>query len=586
MLRIDVDLLLGAYYATSYCDRNQGEWPPHPARLFCALVAAYHGVPDPADDERAALEWLERQDPPHISASSASQRDAVQVFVPVNDATVTGDLEADAAALAQLEVAAATDPRAQGALAAARKRFGEKMQRAIAVSKASAEGLRTAESLLPERRLRKVRTFPAMLPQQPKVAFLWPQAAPTPTLLAALTRLCVRVARLGHSSSLVALRVSQQAAADPSFVPDDGGEVRLRVPRRGQLAQLEDAFPQHRETEPRVMPSGFQRYRAGQAPPQPPPRSLFGEDWLVLNCSALDPERPGAEGRRPWLPISSAVGLARMLRSALLSHCGAAVDPIPEVLSGHTADRGPSPRPHLAVVPLPNVGNRHAQGQLLGVALVLPRGATEEERRALRRAVAAWVRHAQAEAEQRGTPTGGADGALPLLPLKLGGTGLLRLQVQEERSPLRGLQAETWARAALRWGTATPIALDRNPGELWSGTAAQRTAAHQRARQGIEAACARIGLPAPLRIELQRGPVLAGSAPVAAFPAYPPGQKGPRRVLVHARLTFAAPVQGPMLLGAGRHFGLGLLRPLPAAEQDPPEGQEEAEQERKGASHG
>jgi CRISPR-associated protein Csb2 len=31
--------------------------------------------------------------------------------------------------------------------------------------------------------------------------------------------------------------------------------------------------------------------------------------------------------------------------------------------------------------------------------------------------------------------------------------------------------------------------------------------------------------------------------------------------LTHVRLTFAEPVGGPVLLGAGRYVGLGLLRP-------------------------
>ena len=35
----------------------------------------------------------------------------------------------------------------------------------------------------------------------------------------------------------------------------------------------------------------------------------------------------------------------------------------------------------------------------------------------------------------------------------------------------------------------------------------------------------------------------------------------PQRVKVHALVEFADPVRGPVLLGAGRFFGLGLFRP-------------------------
>ena len=65
--------------------------------------------------------------------------------------------------------------------------------------------------------------------------------------------------------------------------------------------------------------------------------------------------------------------------------------------------------------------------------------------------------------------------------------------------------------------------------------------------------------PAAIRWWRTRG---RGSVPARAFPAFPPeGGHGPRRVLVHATVEFPRPVRGPLLLGAGRYFGLGLFRP-------------------------
>ena len=40
MLTLEVEFLLGRYAAADFRDREQPEWPPHPARLFSALVAA------------------------------------------------------------------------------------------------------------------------------------------------------------------------------------------------------------------------------------------------------------------------------------------------------------------------------------------------------------------------------------------------------------------------------------------------------------------------------------------------------------------------------------------------------------------
>ena len=39
MFAIRVECLTGRYVATAYDDRSRAEWPPHPARLFSALVA-------------------------------------------------------------------------------------------------------------------------------------------------------------------------------------------------------------------------------------------------------------------------------------------------------------------------------------------------------------------------------------------------------------------------------------------------------------------------------------------------------------------------------------------------------------------
>ena len=62
-LVITIDLLTGSYEATDVGDRERAEWPPHPARLFSALLAAARG------EDRAALRWLEQQPPPLVVAS-------------------------------------------------------------------------------------------------------------------------------------------------------------------------------------------------------------------------------------------------------------------------------------------------------------------------------------------------------------------------------------------------------------------------------------------------------------------------------------------------------------------------------------
>src|SRR6516162_9289428 len=60
------------------------EWPPHPSRLFSALVSSWaEGGGEP--ELRGALEWLELQPPPEICFSPGSGNRMVEAYVPVND---------------------------------------------------------------------------------------------------------------------------------------------------------------------------------------------------------------------------------------------------------------------------------------------------------------------------------------------------------------------------------------------------------------------------------------------------------------------------------------------------------------------
>ncbi len=490
MLVIQAELLTGRFVATDYADRLEAEWPPHPARLFSALVAAW--ADEARDDERAALRWLEAQPPPEILASAASRRDVVTVFVPVNDAT---------------------------------------------------------DGLLPDERVRQPRTFPSVTPEIPRFALVWPEAELTDALRATLDRLCARVHRLGHSSSLVSLRVmdTPMLHEDASrLVPREDGEATLRVVQPGQLEALEAAHALHQETQPRVMPAAFQRYGAPEAAGREPvAASCFDPEWIVLRRIR------GAE-----LPITAGFPLARAVRGALMA---SGVQPPPELISGHLADGAPSARDHLAIVPLPFVGREHADGALKGVALVLPRGLSEQDRNAVFRAITGW--------EDRARATDPEQHEHPPLPVYFGRGARLSLELTEENLP-HTLRPETWCAPSRVWASVTPIALNRNPGELRRRSGQDPQAESERIR-GVEARAAqivadsviRLGLPAPEGVELRPQPLVQGSRPCRDFPGFLSG--GHPRVLVHAVLRFAQPVSGPLLLGAGRYYGYGLMRPLP-----------------------
>ncbi len=103
------------------------------------------------------------------------------------------------------------------------------------------------------------------------------------------------------------------------------------------------------------------------------------------------------------------------------------------------------------------------------------------------------------------------------------------------------------------WASVTPVVLDRFPkGDAGVGAEVAR-------------ACRNAGLPAPEEVAVGRHSPVYGVPPSNRFPTRRPGKAGPRRPYAHVVVRFPGAVAGPVVVGAGRYFGLGLLRPIPAA---------------------
>lgn len=388
-----------------------------------------------------------------------------------------------------------------------------------------------AKGVLPSLRGRQARRFPATRPSDPLVRLLWPEAAPQQGTLDALRRLARDTAYVGHSASLTRCRfVSAEEAPDLQ-----GTQPSERRVYDGRLAELRRDF------------AAGQRSLRGTpvraSPPVDAPRgNLFGEKWLILEHVA---------GDMPDLRASALV--AKMLRDAILSgyrQIGLG-ERVPEVISGHDADGGPTRTPHVAIVPLPHVGSRHAQGHVMGFALIPPAGVPilddEDFRRALRRLAPLDEDHGRR-----------------ILRLRLPEAALLLSPSFEAPAGKQSLDSRQYLRRAETFATVTPIVLDRHLKS--KGDARQDEAAAL-----IAAACRNVGLPEPAQIVVDKHSALEG-----AVSAYPSGSS-PRwlrwrlpeslasRQLTHAVIRFAEPVPGPVILGAGRFVGLGLCRPLDAA---------------------
>lgn len=523
MLTLRIELLTGCYVASKYNDRTRPEWPPHPARVFSALVAAHHGC---CSNHLTgdALRWLEQQPPPALAFSAAHPRDVKTHFVPVNDVAIN-DVAIVARAWQKVYDASLSDTQREKAwdkLLAAYEKEGQ------VLSGLPKNAIERGRYALPESRLRQPRVFPSVAPEDPVVWLVWPRDPP-PVVADALQRLAFQLGRLGHSSSLVAASFStgaQPQSRAPSLVPHPDGDRTLRWVSGGQLSALENLHERAPYAEQRVMPYSVARYRIPAGPMAVVPESRFEANMIVLRR---------AEGAR--LSILASERVSSAVRKAVMSH---AADPIPPVISGHASDGSPIEQDHLAVVPLSFVDHPHATGDLLGVALVLPVETSDADRASLYRAVAAW------ESE-------GAE-------LKLGRLGAWRLERCVDTPALTGLQDTTWTRPSAVWASVSPVVLDRHPGDIHARRSDRRRASLARAVKTVGDACERIGLPRPLSVEFSPAPFVNGAA-VASEHRRRQMRKD-HRPYTHILLRFPVAVRGPVLLGAQRYRGLGLCCPV------------------------
>lgn len=564
MLAIEVNFLTGRYVAAAHHNRKATEWPPHPARFFSALVATWADADHPDPTERRALEWLEEQPPPAIHAPDAVARKVVSHFVPVNDATVISPspyfnrYEKITSYLEETVAVDKSDPKGARRLKTLTNLMSKQRDVRSLTSKVGVTTVESAVDIMPPGWLTHVgakktkgkettvlisrtgqpREYPSVTPLEPRVVYLWSNHPPH-DLETALNHLLSRVTRLGHSSSLVSCRLNQDRPA-ATHVPGDGGTV-LRTVRKGQLKALEMRYAQHQACKPRHLPFVSTAYRstADQADESQPHRPDTAGELLIFEF------RP--KSRR--IPSTRVAELTAALRATVFRY---AQDPLPEGLSGHRDNGLPSTHPHVGFLGLPWVQQQHSDGRLMGLAISIPHSLDGGSRSAVYRAVGEWETQASAPESP--------------LRLTLGRGGVLDLHRVLGISDLITLRPEVWHRPSRRWVSVTPIALPRHPGTLGKGTSAARTKAWKRAEQAIEAACHHIGLSDLVNVTLSLEPLMPGVRPARQFPTFRqtmPNGKPVARRLIHASISLDQPVRGPLVLGAGRYLGLGMMRPAP-----------------------
>lgn len=261
-LTLRVELLADGYEASLGGDSR--EWPPHPARAYCALVS----VAEPSSSDDDALRWLERQGPPAVLAGKSLSMSERSGFVPTNMLAAKG---------------------------------GHQVYPG-----------RTSGARVWHRTVAEVR----------EARFVWPAAAPSLEQLEALNGLAHRVGYLGRSTSPALLSFTAGAEEPGERLleyapsPDRSGALGLRVPYEGYLDDLRDLFA---AGEPPWSAARTSWYRATegaveaevktQAHPPPFPEVLI---------FAFDPG-DGIDGRH-------APAVARAFKAAVLQRLGEQFD--------------------------------------------------------------------------------------------------------------------------------------------------------------------------------------------------------------------------------------------------------------------
>ena len=379
--------------------------------------------------------------------------------------------------------------------------------------------------VMPDGRPRQPRRFPVARPDDPHMALVWP-AEPEPVLFDALKAIAGHVGYLGHSASLARCRF---LSGDVRAPRQAAKPARRRV-YPGRLRELEEA---HRANpvRPAIRP-GSPVFT--ERPPDPEPL----DEWLTLEV--IGGEVPD---------VRAAALVCRVLRNTLMSGYRKAglEDAIPEVVSGHTPDGAPTRLPHLAIAPLAFAGSRHADGHVLGFALIPPRGTALHRIEGFREAFER-VAHYSPDKERRVLTLQGPPLNEPLHLAPAPG----------DRTQKWSLSAGPYLRPSHIWASATPIVLERH----------LKRKDDAEIRELVANACENAGLPRPDpgRVRIGKHSAVEGMPPARPLAGEPPWTrwKAPKslasRPLVHAVIDFGEDVRGPVLIGAGRFTGLGLCR--------------------------
>jgi CRISPR-associated protein Csb2 len=500
VLLITVRFHDGRYHGT-------GDWPPSPARLFQALVAGIGQGGALGDDASEPLEWLERLSPPVIAAPLVVEGRAVTNYVPNNELDAVGG-----------------DPRRIGSIRAAKPWKPKLFDREAAFLYAWTFD-ETADSLAHARHICNYADRLYQLGKGIDLAWAVGEVTEPQTLEETLLAYPGVVCRPTGGRQGTVLACPQQGSL--KSLKDRYATMGQRFKARGQGRSLKLQLVQ--APKPRFAPAVYD---------SPPKRQLFELRSRTSQADLLA------------CPLSRIGSLVIVIRDGAVARLKAGLpDQEPQIekcLVGRKADgRDDAPKAaRVRILPLPSIGHDHADYAIRRVLVEVPGGC--------------FVRSEDVFWAFSGLEL--TSGGSPSCP-----DGVLTATANDSMLRHFGLDGQGHA----KWRTITPASLPevarrrRIDPARWVAEAkggVERAAEQQRAAASVVQALRHAEIRVQLdSIRVQREPFDAGGERVEAFA---PGTRFPKERLWHVEVSFREPVRGPLVIGDGRYYALGLMRPV------------------------
>src|SRR5579871_807384 len=502
VLLITVRFHDGRYHGT-------GDWPPSPARLFQALVAGIGQGGPLGDDASEPLEWLERLAPPVIAAPHVDEKGgrAVTNYVPNNELDAVGG-----------------DPRRIGSIRAAKVWKPKLFDRGAAFLYAWTFD-ETADSLAQAQHICNYADRLYQLGKGIDLAWAVGEVVEPQALEEIL---------LGYRGAICRPTGGRQGAV-------------LACPQQGSLKSLKDRYEMMGQRFKARGQGRSVRLQFAQAPK--PPFAPIAYD-SPPNRRVFELRAPTSQADLVAWPLSRISNLVVAIRDGAVAKLKTALpdqeQQIEKCLVGRKADgRDDAPKAaRVRILPLPSIGHVHADYAIRRVLVEVP------ARCLVRPDDVFW-----------------AFSALERTGAELEGRPGMVLTATSDDSMLRhyGVGDEAYP----RWRTVTPAALPetakrrrieptRRAAEAKRG--AERATEQQRAAVAVVQAlrhadvCDRVD-----SIRVQREPFDANGERVEAFA---PGTRFPKERLWHVEVVFTESVPGPLVIGDGRYYALGLMKPV------------------------